>query len=938
MSETFFNPDLKVKPGGDEVRTMGGLEALPAEDTGGDIDLGQFIGSAAQLAQLYPGTQNRPQYEPGLTDIRFTRSFTGMGPSGSSYTPSGASMAPGPSPTEIVYQQPLPQPQAEAGALEPLLGKLLGMDWSGAYQDYLNKLEAQQQDINISNVFTPTNTFTPTVDTDIEFNPVLTNIQQQSQEQAQYMGDSTGQRQDQDQDDSKDFDIDSYLRDILSKTGGTSGGGLDDFFNKGPVTPGGTSPIDFIKGQVEADRIAKAAAEEAAKAAQEAERKRIADEAIERTRQQEEARKAEEARQRELATQEAERQRLEAVKQAETERQAQEAARIAEEARKADEARKAEEARIAEEARVAEEARQRQLAEEAERQRQLAAEEAARKAEEARVADEARKAEEARQAAEAEAQRQAAAQQAEEARLAEEARQRQLTEEAERQRQLAAEEARKVAEAAEAKRQAEEARKAEVARIAAEKAEAKRLAEEARQRRIAERAEAQRQAAAAKAERARKAAEAAEAKRQAELKAAPIVDQATAKFQSDIANAVKQRDDLKRNYDDARAKYLYAMNTPGDQGYPPAEVRLQLKEGYQNLDKALKGYDLNRIANDPVYARQQALKSGSKALKIFSDPEKPPPPKAVDRALEKVVDSGLVDVAAKALTEEAAKRIIESAGGDAAAAAAGDIAGPAAAAIITLARGGSAGTAIAEGAKAYAVATLAAIPGVGQALAAAIVLDSVLSGALGYESPVNEAVAGAAKNIDKAFSWVGRSVGSDPLGGIVDWGSRAIGRDPIGSVGNFVSNVGRSIGRALGFQEGGLVDLGEDSMYNEYDDYGGLFGLPFEVVPDMPTDQPMMYARGGIIPLPGGGKIARGPGGGLDDLIPTSIDGRRAAALSDGEFVIPADVVSMMGDGSSNAGAKRLYDLVRQIRQDKTGTSRQAGPLQVGKILERTMR
>ena len=97
------------------------------------------------------------------------------------------------------------------------------------------------------------------------------------------------------------------------------------------------------------------------------------------------------------------------------------------------------------------------------------------------------------------------------------------------------------------------------------------------------------------------------------------------------------------------------------------------------------------------------------------------------------------------------------------------------------------------------------------------------------------------------------------------------------------------------------------------------------------------FAQGGVIPLVGGGKIARGPGGGLDDLIPTTIDGKRAAALSDGEFVIPADVVSMMGDGSTNAGSKRLYDLVRQIRENKTGTSRQAGPLPIGDILKRSL-
>lgn len=97
------------------------------------------------------------------------------------------------------------------------------------------------------------------------------------------------------------------------------------------------------------------------------------------------------------------------------------------------------------------------------------------------------------------------------------------------------------------------------------------------------------------------------------------------------------------------------------------------------------------------------------------------------------------------------------------------------------------------------------------------------------------------------------------------------------------------------------------------------------------------FAAGGLVPLAGGGKIAIGPGGGLDDLIPTSINGRRAAALSDGEFVVPADVVSMMGDGSSNAGARRLYDLVKQIREAKTGTERQAGPLPVGTILKRSL-
>jgi hypothetical protein len=97
------------------------------------------------------------------------------------------------------------------------------------------------------------------------------------------------------------------------------------------------------------------------------------------------------------------------------------------------------------------------------------------------------------------------------------------------------------------------------------------------------------------------------------------------------------------------------------------------------------------------------------------------------------------------------------------------------------------------------------------------------------------------------------------------------------------------------------------------------------------------YRGGGLIQLAGGGKIAKGLGGGLDDLIPTNIDGRRAARLSDGEFVMPADVVSMLGDGSSDAGSRRLYELVKSIRQTKTGREEQAGPIQFDQMLRRIL-
>lgn len=145
---------------------------------------------------------------------------------------------------------------------------------------------------------------------------------------------------------------------------------------------------------------------------------------------------------------------------------------------------------------------------------------------------------------------------------------------------------------------------------------------------------------------------------------------------------------------------------------------------------------------------------------------------------------------------------------------------------------------------------------------------------------------------------------------------------------------------AVGMDAGHASGTNPSTASSDYGSPGGFGGAKRGglATPDG-FKGPEKFAQGGtVLELQGGGKIAVGPGGGLDDLIPTSINGRRAAALSDGEFVVPADVVSMMGDGSSNAGARRLYDLVRQIREAKTGTSRQAGPLPVGEILKRTMR
>ena len=76
----------------------------------------------------------------------------------------------------------------------------------------------------------------------------------------------------------------------------------------------------------------------------------------------------------------------------------------------------------------------------------------------------------------------------------------------------------------------------------------------------------------------------------------------------------------------------------------------------------------------------------------------------------------------------------------------------------------------------------------------------------------------------------------------------------------------------------------------------------------------------------GGGHLLNGPGDGMSDSIDAMITGEepQRAALADGEFVVPADVVSHLGNGSTKAGADRLYELMDNIRNARTGTTEQA--------------
>lgn len=103
---------------------------------------------------------------------------------------------------------------------------------------------------------------------------------------------------------------------------------------------------------------------------------------------------------------------------------------------------------------------------------------------------------------------------------------------------------------------------------------------------------------------------------------------------------------------------------------------------------------------------------------------------------------------------------------------------------------------------------------------------------------------------------------------------------------------------------------------------GGIANIP---VP--PGETPQMGAamdRGGMI---------RGPGGGVDDLIHGSIDNRQKVLLSDGEFVVPARVVSALGDGSSEAGAKVLHGMIDRVKADAEKRLKDNGEINLNRVL-----
>jgi hypothetical protein len=186
------------------------------------------------------------------------------------------------------------------------------------------------------------------------------------------------------------------------------------------------------------------------------------------------------------------------------------------------------------------------------------------------------------------------------------------------------------------------------------------------------------------------------------------------------------------------------------------------------------------------------------------------------------------------------------------------------------------------------------------------------------------------------FSTMARGLYDTPIaGGIANFFS------PPGSMPNFsipVDNTGTYAGMpAMGqtSYETGVGNPAESSPGGGefggagYD--GGMFGGA--------QSGDVGFAQGGISNLgdySDGGRLLRGPGDGVSDSIPARIGAKQEARLADGEFVIPARIVSELGNGSTEAGARQLYammDRVQKARKKTVGKDKVATNSRAAKLL-----
>jgi hypothetical protein len=137
-------------------------------------------------------------------------------------------------------------------------------------------------------------------------------------------------------------------------------------------------------------------------------------------------------------------------------------------------------------------------------------------------------------------------------------------------------------------------------------------------------------------------------------------------------------------------------------------------------------------------------------------------------------------------------------------------------------------------------------------------------------------------------------------------------------------NLNKTYANGGTIQAGGLQDLYQTSDNPSMNPSLSRDGYGLGRLQAMADGGVAGYAKGGYLD---------GEGDGMSDSIPATIEGKQPARLADGEFVIPADVVSHLGNGSTKAGSKRLYAMLDKVRHARTGNKKQGKQINPNKYM-----
>jgi hypothetical protein len=158
---------------------------------------------------------------------------------------------------------------------------------------------------------------------------------------------------------------------------------------------------------------------------------------------------------------------------------------------------------------------------------------------------------------------------------------------------------------------------------------------------------------------------------------------------------------------------------------------------------------------------------------------------------------------------------------------------------------------------------------------------------------------------------------------------------------NYMYNAGYASGGGISVAPGSVASSGIAPADLLNQPSSGITALanqygvtPSQVQQGLSTLKSAGFAAGGSLGgYSDGGQMLKGGGDGMSDSIPATIDDKQPARLADGEFVVPADVVSHLGNGSTDAGAKQLYSMMDKVRQARTGRKSQGKQIKAGKYL-----